>query len=97
MKRTTMKRLIESGFYAGVLTASGFGFYYFIGLILTLAAGGDTTKFFLDSMLGGFFAFLFFWLVCWEISGMFERFNQRRHGDDQTKDEGSKPDQDKKS
>ena len=89
MKRSWMQRLIESGFYAGILTASGFGFYYFIGLLLTLAQGGDTTKFFTDSIVGGFFAFLFFWFVCWEISGMFERANQRGRRDGRSEEDNT--------
>jgi hypothetical protein len=81
MQGKTLRRLIESGFYAGVFTMSGFGFYYTIGLVLTLAQGGDPVKFFLDSIVAGFFAFLFFWMICWEISGMFERANERGRRD----------------
>ena len=88
---------MESGFYAGVFTISGFGFYYFIGLMLTLAQGGDINKFFLDSIVGGFFAFIFFWFVCWEITGMFERFNQSSRKDDQNRDDKDKPGEDKQS
>lgn len=94
MQRSIIKRMIESGFYASILTLSGFGFYYPVGLIFTLAQGGDPVKFFIDSMIGGFFAFLFFWFLCWEISGMFERANQRRHSE--YEEPTSKQDKDKK-
>jgi hypothetical protein len=76
MKDSTKRRLIESTFYASIFTFSGFGLYYAFGLMVTLAQGGDTVKFFLDSILGGFLAFVFFWFFCWEVTGMFERFNE---------------------
>lgn len=76
MKDSTKRRLIESTFYAAIFTFSGFGLYYAFGLMLTLAQGGDTVKFFLDSIFGGFLAFVFFWFFCWEVSGMIERFNE---------------------
>ena len=96
MKRSKGNRLLESGFYASIFTITGFSFYYTIGLLYTLAQGGDAGKFFLDSLEGGFFAFFFFWFVCWEITGMFEELNKRGRNDEQ-KDDGKKdPDQEQK-
>ncbi|GEM_PF-3172407 len=86
------KRLVESAFYGAVLTISGVSFYYFFGILYTLASGGDVVKFFWDTVVAGIFCFFFFWYLCWEVTGMFERANKR--GRDRMNHKDRKPDQD---
>lgn len=77
-----MRKWFQSAFYSGLFMLYGGCFYFFFGMLFTMANHGDFSKFvgdFIVSMIVGFVALTF---VMYEIHGMFEELNKPRNRDE---------------